>query len=176
MRTKDIAGISLTRTQQVASETQMTSKDFVVTIVPRWADIDLNQHMRNSAFSDWAAHARTEWLNANGFTMLKLVELKMTPIMFEDRTRYLKEIRLGERIDIELQLAGADHDGSRWFVRHIFRRGATVCAVYDAKGAWFSVATRRLAPAPPGLLEAYSNIARTDDYADLSSSESAGEG
>ena len=176
MRTKDIAGISLTRTQQVASETQKTSKDFVVTIVPRWADIDLNQHMRNSAFSDWAAHARTEWLNANGFTMLKLVELKMTPIMFEDRTRYLKEIRLGERIDIELQLAGADRDGARWFVRHIFRRGATVCAVYDAKGAWFSVATRRLAPAPRGLLEAYSNIARTDDYADLSSGESAGEG
>jgi acyl-CoA thioester hydrolase len=154
----------------------MQTKHFVVTIVPRWADIDLNQHMRNSAFSDWAAHARTEWLNANGFTMLNLVELKMTPIMFEDRTRYLKEIRLGERIDIELQLAGADRDGSRWFVRHIFRRGATVCAVYEAKGAWFSVATRRLAPVPPGLLGAYAKLARTDDYADLSSGESAREG
>lgn len=150
----------------------MTSKDFVVTIVPRWADIDLNQHMRHSAFSDWAAYARTEWLNANGLTMLKLVELRITPIMFEDRTRYLKEILLGERIHIELQLAGADRDGSRWFLRHIFRRGATVCAVYEAKGAWFSIATRRVTPAPPGLLEAYSSLARTDDYAELTSGES----
>ena len=139
----------------------MTSKDFVVTMVPRWADIDLNQHMRHSAFSDWAAYARTEWLNANGFTMQKLVGLRMTPIMFEDRTRYLKEILLGERIHIELQLAGAERDGSRWFLRHTFRRGATVCAVYEAKGAWFSIATRRIVPAPPGLLAAYSSLART---------------
>ena len=150
----------------------MTSKDFVVTIVPRWADIDLNQHMRHSAFSDWAAYARTEWLNAKGLTMPKLVELRMTPIMFEDRTRYLKEILLGERIHIELQLAGADRDGSRWLLRHIFRRGATDCAVHEAKGAWFSIATRRVIPAPPGLLEAYNSLARTEDYAERTSGES----
>lgn len=149
----------------------MTSKDFILTIVPRWADIDLNQHMRNSAFADWATYARTEWLNANGLTMPKLVELKITPIMFEDRTRYLKEIRLGERIQIELQLAGADRDASHWFVRHTFRRDATVCAIYEAKGAWFGIVTRRLAPAPPGLLEAYGNLARTDDYVELGSGE-----
>ena len=150
----------------------MTSKNFVVTIVPRWADIDLNQHMRHSAFADWATYARMEWLNANGFTILKLLELKMAPIMFEDSTRYLKEIRLGERIYIELQLAGADRDGSRWFLRHIFRRGATVCAVYEAKGAWLDITTRRIVPAPPGLLEAYNSLASTGDYAELNSCES----
>jgi acyl-CoA thioester hydrolase len=169
MKTEDISETSTTPTQRADLTKNKTSKDFIVTIIPRWADIDLNQHMRNSAFADWAAYARTEWLNANGFTMLKLVELKMTPIMFEDRTRYLKEVELGERIDIELQLAGADRDGSRWFVRHIFRRGPIVCAVYEAKGAWFDIATRRVAPAPPGLLDAYNNIARADDYAEMSS-------
>jgi acyl-CoA thioester hydrolase len=150
----------------------MTSKHFVVTIVPRWADIDLNQHMRHSAFADWAAYARTEWLNANGLTMPKLVELTMTPIMFEDRTKYFKEILLGERIQIELQLAAGDRDGSRWSLRHTFRRGTTICAVYEAKGAWFSIATRRIIPAPPGLLEAYGNLARTDDFAELGAGES----
>ena len=150
----------------------MTSKDFFVTIVPRWADIDINQHMRHSAFADWAPYARTEWLNANGLTMPKLVELKMTPIMFEDRTSYLKEILLGERVHIELQLAAGDRDGSRWSLRHTFRRGTTVCAVYEAKGAWFSIATRQIIPAPPGLLEAYGNLARTHDYAELGSGES----
>ena len=150
----------------------MTANDFVVTIVPRWADMDLNQHMRHSAFSDWASYARTEWLNANGFTTPKLVELRMTPVMFEESTRYFKEVLLGERIQIELQLAGTDGSGSQWFVRHIFRRGETVCAIYEAKGAWFSVATRRVTAPPPGLLEAYGNLARTDDYAEMSSGES----
>jgi len=149
----------------------MTTKDFVVQIVPRWADMDLNQHMRHSAFADWASYARTEWLHINSFTMKKLLEPKITPIMFEDRTRYLKEVLLGDRIQIELQLAGTVGDGSQWFVRHTFHRGETVCAVYEAKGAWFSVATRRIVPAPPGLLEAYCNLTRTDDYVELSSSE-----
>ena len=150
----------------------MSSEDFIVPIVPRWADMDLNQHMRHSAFADWAAFARVEWLNANGFTIRKLVEQKLVPILFEDRTRYLNEILLGDQIHIELQLAGANRDGSQWFLRHIFRRDATVCAVYEAKGAWFSVATRRVVAPPPALLEAYSNIARTDDYAELGSGES----
>ena len=150
----------------------MTSKNFVVTIVPRWADIDFNQHMRHSAFADWAAYARTEWLNANGFTMLKLLELRIAPIMFEDSTRYFKEILLGERIHIELQLVGTDPDGSRWFLRHIFRRGTTVCAVHEAKGAWLDITTRRIIPAPPELLEAYGNIVHTDDCAELRSGES----
>jgi acyl-CoA thioester hydrolase len=154
---------------------KMTTKDFVVQIVPRWADMDLNQHMRHSAFADWASYARTEWLHINSFTMEKLVELKITPIMFEDRTRYLKEVLLGERIHLELQLAGADREGSQWFVRHIFRRGETVCAVYEAQGAWFNIATRRVVPAPPGLLEAYSNLKRTDDFAELRSGESVKE-
>ena len=126
-------------------------KNFVVQIIPRWADMDLNQHVRHSAFADWAAHARTEWLNANGFTLLKLVELKLAPIMFEDRTRYLKEVLLGDQIRIELQLAGTDRDGSQWFVRHIFQRGETVCAVYEARGAWFSLATRRVVSGASGL-------------------------
>ena len=131
--------------------------------------------MRHSAFADWASYARTEWLSANGFTMEKLVELQITPIMFQDSTRYFKEVLLGDRIQIELQVAGTDRNGSQWFVRHIFRRGEIVCAIYEAKGAWFSVATRRVVPAPPGLLEAYSNLTRADDFAELRSSESVRE-
>jgi acyl-CoA thioester hydrolase len=145
----------------------MTSKDFIVPVVVRWADIDLNQHMRHSAFADWAAFARMEWLNANGFTIQKLVEQEIAPILFEDRTPYLKEILLGEQVHIELQLTGANRDGSHWFLRHIFRRGATVCAVHEAEGAWFNVATRRVSAPPPALREAYSNMARTNDYAEL---------
>jgi acyl-CoA thioester hydrolase len=142
-------------------------KDFVLTIVPRWADIDFNQHMRHSAFADWAAYARCEWLDANGLNMRKLVELKVAPIMFEDRTKYFKEILIGERVTVDLQLAGTNHDASHWFLRNTFRRDYKVCAVYEATGAWFNTASRRIAPPPPGLLEAYANMVRTDDYADL---------
>jgi acyl-CoA thioester hydrolase len=108
--------------------------DFVVTIVARWADIDLNQHMRHSDFADCAAHTRTEWLNANGLPIEKLVELKMAPVMFEDGTRYLKEVRLGERIHIELQLAGADGDGAVVPTAHLPPRRKRLCRLRSQRG------------------------------------------
>jgi acyl-CoA thioester hydrolase len=150
----------------------MPAKEFVLTIVARWADIDLNQHMRSSAYSDWANHSRVEWLNTNGFNLQKFTELKFAPILFEERTKYLHEILLGDRITVDLQLAGMNHDASRWLIRHTFRREDTVCAVYEAKGAWFSTGTRKIAAPPPNLLEACANMVRTDDYAELGSKES----
>jgi acyl-CoA thioester hydrolase len=146
-------------------------EDFVLTIVPRWADIDLNQHMRHSAFADWAGFVHTEWLSANGVNVQRLVELKVAPLIFEDRTRYFKEIFLGERVTVDLQLAGTSRDASHWLLRNTFRRYDTVCAVHEARGTWFNIATRRITSPPPGLMEAYANIVRTDDYTDLGSKE-----
>jgi acyl-CoA thioester hydrolase len=155
----------------MGDSTDMAGKVFAVTIVPRWADIDLNRHMRHSAFADWAGYARSEWLDAHRLSMQILTDLKVAPILFEESTRYFKEIFIGERITIELQLAGANHDGSRWRLRHTLRRGETVCAVHEAGGAWFDVVTRRIAPPPPGLREAYADMMRTDDYVELVSNE-----
>ena len=149
----------------------MAGKAFAVTIVPRWADIDFNRHMRHSAVADWAGYARSEWLDAHGLSMQRLTALNVAPLLFEESTRYFKEIFIGERITIELQLAGANHDGSRWVLRHTFRREDTMCAVHEARGAWFDVVTRRIVPPPPGVREAYADMMRTDDYAELVSNE-----
>ena len=65
----------------------MPLEAFVVPIVPRWADMDLNQHMRHSAFADWATYVRMEWMTANGFTLPKLVELGIAPIRIGRSTR-----------------------------------------------------------------------------------------
>lgn len=145
----------------------MVRKAFALTIVPRWADIDFNRHMRHSAFADWAGYARSEWLDAHGLSIQALTDLKVAPILFEERTRYFKEILIGERIVVELQLAAANHDASRWSLRHTFRRWDAVCAVHEAGGAWFDIVSRRIAQPPPGVKEAYSELMRTDDFVEL---------
>ncbi len=40
----------------------MPSSEFAMTVVTRWADIDAKQHLRNTAYSEWATYVRTEWL------------------------------------------------------------------------------------------------------------------
>jgi acyl-CoA thioester hydrolase len=145
----------------------MPAKEYIQTIVPRWADIDSNQHLRNSAYADWATYVRTEWLNTYGFNVKSLIALNTAPLTFEENTKYIKEITLGEHITIDLQLVGLNHDASRYHMRQTFRRADTVCAVHEIKGAWLDIANRRIAPPPDGLLEASTNLIRTKDYAEI---------
>jgi acyl-CoA thioester hydrolase len=44
-------------------------------------------------------------------------------VIFEENTKYLKEITLGEQITIDYQLVGINQDGSRFHLRNTFRRG-----------------------------------------------------
>lgn len=113
---------------------------------------------------------RSEWLNEAGFDVRTMVAANLAPVLFEERTRFLKEILLGEHVAIDLQLAGFNHDGSRFHMRQTFRRGDTPCAIYEIKGAWFDIALRRIVAPPPGLLEASDKLERTDDFAHLVSS------
>jgi len=137
------------------------------TITPRWADVDANGHLRHSAYADWATFVRTEWLYELGLTLRKLTALRIVPITQEETTKYSKEILLGEKIEVDLALAGSSADAS-WFVHRLhFRRGETLCARYEMKGAWMDIEKRRIAAPPPDVVQAISTLARTSDYVDL---------
>src|SRR4029079_17119262 len=92
--------------RQTFEQSAMSREPYSKTIVTRWADIDCNQHMRNSAYSDWATYVRSEWLNEAGSDVRTMVAANLAPVLFEERTRFLKEILLGEHVAIDLQLAG----------------------------------------------------------------------
>jgi acyl-CoA thioester hydrolase len=145
----------------------MTTQRYEQTITIRWADIDATCHLRHSAYADWATHVRTEWLNARGFTLKVMSELRVAPIIFEENIRYFKEIYLGEKVVVDLALVGLSGDAARYHLRQHFRRGDIVCARYELKGGWIDTDKRCTAPPPPGLLDATSDLGRTGDYADI---------
>jgi len=153
----------------------MSAREFHFKIMPRWSDLDANQHVRHSAYADWATHSRLAWLEEHGFSYKILFELRIAPIQFEDTTKYLKEVTLGDEIVIDLQLVGLSHDSSRYHMRQTFRRGETVCAVYEIKGAWLDVASRRISPPPPGLLEATVNMVRAPEFSEIASARKVGQ-
>jgi acyl-CoA thioester hydrolase len=148
----------------------MPTKPYEYTITTRWADIDASRHLRHSAYFDWAAHVRTEWLSERGFTLSAMSELHVAPVLLEESIKYLKEIYIGERIKVDIECVGLSVDASRWHIRQHFKRGETVCARYEVKGAWLDTEKRRIAPPPPGLLEATSELVRTHDYTDITTS------
>jgi acyl-CoA thioester hydrolase len=138
----------------------------------RWADVDANQHVRHSAYADYATHVRVEWMLQSGFGPSRLAELKIGPIIVEERTQYFKEIRMSERIRVDLALAGLSEDGQRYrFRQHFYREDGRLAARYELTGLWLDLRTRRRSPPPPGVNDLIMQLVRTDDFVTLDGDE-----
>ncbi|OGX81308.1 thioesterase family protein [Hymenobacter glacialis] len=130
-----------------------------VTYRTRWADMDPNGHMRHSAYADYAADQRVVLLAKWGYGVARFAELRLGPILFREETKYLKEISIGEEIQVDGRLASAAADGSRWTIVHtIYKADGRVAATVTVDGAWLDLDRRKLTLPPPELAAAFSTM------------------
>lgn len=131
----------------------------------RWADIDANQHLRHSAYADLCTHTRFEWLTESGFPAGEFARLGFGPVLFSEQTVYRREVHLGDRVVINVELAAASEDFSRWKLRHEIRKAdGTLAAVYEVSGAWLRLEDRKLIPPPPALSAILQALPLSGDY------------
>ncbi|HEY5917395.1 MAG TPA: acyl-CoA thioesterase, partial [Chryseolinea sp.] len=83
----------------------------------RWADIDANRHLRHSAYYDYAATLRMLFFSENGLTTQKLEELQIGPVLFREEAIFRREIRLEDKIKVDVTLHCATGTYSRWSFR-----------------------------------------------------------
>jgi acyl-CoA thioester hydrolase len=132
-----------------------------ITYRTRWADMDPNGHMRHSAYADYAADQRVAVLAQWGYDMKRFAELRLGPILFREETKFLREIRIGEEIWVEGQLASVTADGSRWTIVHtIHKADGRVAATVTVDGAWLDLEHRKLAVPPAELIAALHSMPR----------------
>lgn len=138
------------------------------TFTVRWADLDPNRHMRHSAYTDYAAQVRLEYLADQGFSMDEFARLGLGPILFREDTRFMKEVGLSELIRVTAELAGMSADASRWCIIHtIYKADGQQAATVTVDGAWLDLKLRKLTSPSEKLLAAFSNIPRHTSYADI---------
>lgn len=138
----------------------------------RWADIDANQHLRHSAYADLCTHTRFEWLADSGFPAGEFVQHGFGPVLFSEQTIYRKEIHLGERVVINVELAAASQDFSRWKLRHEIRKqDGVLAAIYEVSGAWLRISDRKLIPPPQALQQILQALPQSSDYQLIPSKE-----
>lgn len=125
----------------------------------RWSDLDPNFHVRHSVYYDWGAFCRIEYLNAHGLTAKLMQELQFGPILFREECVFRKEIRLGDEIDLGLEVIRSKKDFSRWSFQHkITRSDGTLCAVLTVDGAWLDTVKRKLAVPPQVVYDVFSQM------------------
>ncbi|MCP4204821.1 MAG: acyl-CoA thioesterase [bacterium] len=65
----------------------MSAARFAQTFHVRWADLDPNRHMRNTAYLDYATEVRFAYLAENGFPQARFAEDNFGPVIFREEIR-----------------------------------------------------------------------------------------
>jgi acyl-CoA thioester hydrolase len=132
-----------------------------ITYRTRWADMDPNGHMRHSAYADYAADQRVVLLAQWGFDLKTFAQRRLGPILFREETKFLKEIHIGEEIQVDSQLASVSEDGSRWTIVHrITKADGRLAATVTVDGAWLDLDRRKLTVPPVELVTAFASMPR----------------
>jgi len=131
----------------------------------QWRDMDFNQHMANSAFLDYASNTRILFFDSVGFTARTFAELRIGPVVLDDRLVYRREIRLLEAFTVGFQTVALSPDGRRFKVRNRFTTESQgLCATVESVGLWFDLAGRQPVVPPDELQQSFASLERAEDF------------
>ena len=142
---------------------------FKISFHTRWSDFDANKHMRHSAYNDYAAECRVRFFNENGFNVETFEKEHFGPILFREETNFLKEVKLGEDITVELFLEGVSEKGERFkFFHKIYRQDGEISAEIKIYGAWLDLQKRKLIAPPFETIHMLNLLEKTTNFEEIS--------
>jgi len=141
---------------------------YAKTFTVRWADCDVNGHMRNTSYSEYTIDVRIAFLAEHGWTFDQFVAAGIGPVILREEIDYLRELKLGEPVEVDFEQLGMSADGSRFKVHHRFKKSnGKAAARLVLEGAWMDMRVRRIAPPPEGLARAFAKAPRASDWAEI---------
>ncbi len=141
---------------------------FTVNFTTRWADFDANVHMRHTAYNDYAAEVRLRYFKEQHISIADFAKNKVGPILFEENTRFVKEIHLGEDITANIKLIGLSKNGERWKIQHeIFNEAGKLAAIITVYGAWLDLEKRKLTIPPLHFQTIFKDLEKTENHEEI---------
>lgn len=136
-----------------------------------WAHIDALGHMGNTAYVELAIDARFLYFQSRGFSPEEFVRAGIGPVLRREEVEYLRELRLLDKVRINVKIAGLSQDCSRFrIVNELYREDGELSARITSLGGWLDLKARKLVVPPPVLAEALRGLERTPDFEELKSS------
>ena len=75
--------------------------------------------------------------NEHNLSAELMQRLHIGPILFREECIFKREIRLGDKVTISLQVLKAKRDFSRWTIQHtVIKNEDTIAAILTVDGAW----------------------------------------
>jgi acyl-CoA thioester hydrolase len=124
---------------------------FRVQLTVRSYEIDFNGHVNHAVYHQYGEHARMEHLLAAGYSVPAQRASGTGVVILESRIRYLRELTLGERVDVTSDITFGT--GKSFRIEHtILRADGTVAAEISAVFGLLDTTSRRLLADPKGRL------------------------
>jgi acyl-CoA thioester hydrolase len=143
---------------------------YSVPMAVRWADLDPNGHVRHSVYYDWGAMVRLTFLEQHGVGVAWMTTHGIGPVLFREEARFVRELRFGDELRMDLQLAASSPEARKWRMRHRLFRGADLAATLEIDGAWLDLRARKITAPPTEMVRAFDQVSRSDDFTVLTSS------
>jgi len=138
---------------------------YKVTFKTRWADFDPNNHMRHTAYNDYAAESRVRFFNDNGFSLSEFHHQNIGPVLFSENTQFYREINLSEDLTVELFVKGLSENGARFKFQHkIFKENGVLAAEIEIYGAWLDLKKRKLTVPPTQIITTFNSLEKSEIF------------
>ncbi|MCB9555733.1 MAG: thioesterase family protein [Deltaproteobacteria bacterium] len=147
---------------------ELSPKDFAVDYRVAWSDLDVNAHMRNTAYLDYCGDVRLRFFDHFGFSLSYFQQQGIGPVVLRDEVDYLRELRALEHVRVRLLLAGLSADRRRYRFRNEFvRDDGKLAARVTSTAVWLEQRQRKVVVPPQAMIDLICALARSEDFAEL---------
>jgi acyl-CoA thioester hydrolase len=137
-------------------EGKVVSEPFSVPVTVRGYETDVQGHLNQSVYLNYAEHARWSLLQAAGISQSALIGTGVGPVSLETTIRYKRELRAGD--EVEVTCAFDWGSGKTFRIEQTVRKtDGTVAAEITAVGGILDLEQRRLVADPA---EVFRKLAR----------------
>ncbi|WP_330308286.1 MULTISPECIES: acyl-CoA thioesterase [unclassified Streptomyces] len=128
------------------------AEPFSVAVTVRGYETDVQGHLNQSVYLQYAEHARWSLLHAAGISQTELIGSGVGPVALETTIRYLRELRAGE--EVEVTCAFVWGEGKSFRIEQTIRKtDGTVAAEVTAVGGLLNLEKRRLVADPRAVFK-----------------------
>jgi thioesterase III len=136
----------------------MKTKLFSYPITIKEDYLDAFKHVNNAMYLTLYEEARWDIITKNGYGLDKILETGLAPTILEIKIRFLKEILLGNQINIVTQIES--YTGKIGVIKQKMLRNDEICSTADFTIALFSLKERKLVQPTPEWLHAVGVIVK----------------
>jgi acyl-CoA thioester hydrolase len=128
------------------------SEPFSVPVTVRGYETDVQGHLNQSVYINYAEHARWSLLRAAGISQAELLGRGVGPVALETTIRYRRELVAGDEVRVTCAFVWSE--GKTFRIEQTIRKAdGTVAAEITAVGGMMDLEQRRLVPEPRKVLE-----------------------